>query len=234
MNSGQSVFTQLISLLPLHEFRKCVARYDGNRRIRSFSCWDQFLCMAFAQLTYRQSLRDIQICLRAQGAKLYHLGIRGHIAKSTLGDANELRDWRIYQDFALTIIAIAQDLYAGHAWSKQLDRAVYALDSTTVDLCLALFPWAKFRRHKAAVKIHTLLDVASQNVVKAQIWIAITVYVLVAILKKQMNLKTPLSKILQVFSVHVFERTPITELLCENESLQNQNDSCKQLLLFDF
>src|ERR1022692_133899 len=144
MNPDRTVFSQLISFLPDREFRRCVERYQGDIRLRGFSCWDQYLAMAFAQLTYRESLRDIEACLRSMQGKLYHLGFRGKVARSTLADANESHDWRIFADFAQVLIAIA--------------RPLHALDSTTIDLCLSLFPWAKFRRHKAAVKMHTLLD----------------------------------------------------------------------------
>ena len=158
MNSGRTVFSQLIEHLPHQEFHKCVARYRGNRYAKNFSCWDQYLAMAFAQLTYRESLRDIETCLGAVGGKLYHMGFRSRVARSTLADANESRDWRIYADFAQTLIAIARPLYARDTMGVDLDESLYALDSTTIDLCLALFPWARFRRHKAAVKMHTLLD----------------------------------------------------------------------------
>ena len=158
MNLGRTVFSQLISFLPDREFRRCLSRYDGDRRWRGFSCWDQFLCMAFAQLSYRESLRDIEACLRSLGAKLYHLGFRSQVARSTLADANESRDWRIYADFAQVLIRIARPLYARDPIGVDLDQSLYALDSTTIDLCLSLFPWAKFRRHKAAVKMHTLLE----------------------------------------------------------------------------
>ena len=158
MNLGRTVFSQLISFLPDREFRRCVSRYDGDRRWRGFSCWDQFLSMAFAQLTYRESLRDIEACLRSLGAKLYHMGFHSQVARSTLADANESRDWRIYADFAQVLIRIARPLYARDPIGLDLDQSLYALDSTTIDLCLSLFPWAKFRRHKAAVKMHTLLD----------------------------------------------------------------------------
>ena len=158
MYSGKLVFAQLMDHLPLRIFRRCVAKYPGRYPTLSFSHLDQFLCMAFAQLTYRESLRDIETCLRAQSAKLYHLGIRGGIARSTLADANERRDWRIYQDFALSLIQVARKLYAQDGFGVELTNTVYALDSTTIDLCLALFPWAKFRQAKGAVKLHTLLD----------------------------------------------------------------------------
>jgi uncharacterized protein DUF4372/DDE family transposase len=158
MNSGRTVFSQLMDYLPTYEFQKCVNRYSGDYRSRSLSCRDQFLAMAFAQLTYRESLRDIETCLRSISGKLYHMGFRGKIARSTLADANESRDWRIYADFAQTLIAIARPLYAHDPIGVELNESLYALDSTTIDLCLSLFPWAKFRRHKAAVKMHTLLD----------------------------------------------------------------------------
>jgi len=158
MNEGRTIFSQLISFLPDREFRRSVERYRGDSRLRGLSCWEQFLAMAFAQLTYRESLRDIEACLRALGPKRYHLGFRRSIARSTLADANETHDWRIFADFAQHLIGIARPLYAGDTLGVDLDASLYALDSTTIDLCLALFPWAKFRRHKAAVKMHTLLD----------------------------------------------------------------------------
>ncbi len=158
MNEGRTIFSQLISFLPDREFRRCVARYGGDSKLRGFSCWDQYLAMAFAQLTYRDSLRDIEACLRALGGKLYHLGLRGRVARSTLADANESHHWRIFADFAQVLIRIARPLYAKDPMGVELEQSLYALDSTTIDLCLSLFPWAKFRRHKAAVKLHTLLD----------------------------------------------------------------------------
>jgi len=158
MNSGRTVFSQLISFLPDREFRRCVARYGGNRRLREFSCWDQYLTMAFAQLTYRESLRDIEACLRSLQGKLYHIGFRGQVSRSTLADANENRDWRIFADFAQVLIGMARPLYAHDPIGVDLKQTLYALDSSTIDLCLSLFPWARFRKHKAAVKMHTLLD----------------------------------------------------------------------------
>src|SRR5467141_4542148 len=158
MNQGRAVFSQLISFLPDREFRRCVERYRGDIRLRGFSCWDQYLAMAFAQLTYRESLRDIEACLRSLQGKLYHLGFRGKVARSTLADANENRDWRIFADFAQVLIRIARPLYAHDPIGVELSQSLYALDSTTIDLCLSLFPWARFRQHKAAVKMHTLLD----------------------------------------------------------------------------
>jgi hypothetical protein len=158
MNTGKTVFAQLQEHLPLHHFRKCVKRYGGNYKVQSFTCLDQYLCLFFAQLTYRESLRDITTCLLGMQNKLYHMGIRGTIARSTLADANEKRDWRIYQDFAHMLIHHARELYSKDAFGVSLQETVYALDSTTIDLCLALFPWAKFRTHKGAVKMHTLMD----------------------------------------------------------------------------
>ena len=389
MNLGRTVFSQLISFLPDREFRRCVSRYDGDRRWRGFSCWDQFLCMAFAQLSYRESLRDIEACLRSLGAKLYHLGFRSQVARSTLADANESRDWRIYADFAQVLIRIARPLYARDPIGLDLDQSLYALDSTTIDLCLSLFPWAKFRRHKAAVKMHTLLELqgniptfiritdgkthdvnildeflpepgafyvmdrayvdfqrlfvftlcssffvvrtkknillqrryshpvdkstgvrsdqtvilraiesakaypdslrrvsyfdaatnkrlkfltnnftlpaltiariyksrwqielffkwikqhlrikkfygASENAVKTQIWIAVSVYVLVAIARKRLGLEASLYQILQMLSVTLFEKTPILQALQPSGSHENLLDDPNQLILFDF
>jgi hypothetical protein len=158
MNSSRTVFAQLIEHLPHKEFQKCVARYRGDHYAKHFSCWDQYLAMAFAQLTYRESLRDIETCLGAVGGKLYRMGFRTSVARSTLADANESRDWRIYADFAQTLISTARNLYARDSLAVDLEQSLYALDSTTIDLCLALFPWARFRQRKAAVKMHTLLD----------------------------------------------------------------------------
>jgi len=158
MNVGQTVFSQLIEHLPHKEFQKCVTRYSGSSYVKSFSCWDQFLSMAFAQLTYRESLRDIEACLRSMQSKLYHMGFRTKISRSTLADANESRDWRIYADFAQVLVGVARPLYADDPLGVELNENLYALDSTTIDLCLSLFPWARFRQHKAAVKVHTLLD----------------------------------------------------------------------------
>src|SRR6202167_2111745 len=158
MNSGQTVFGQLMAHLSAYEFQKCVARYRGDSHGRGFSCWDQYLAMAFAQLTYRESLRDIEACLRSVQGKLYHLGFRGKVARSTLADANESHDWRIFADFVQVLIAIPRPMYARDPIGVDLEQSLYALDSTTIDLCLSLFPWAKFRRRKAAVKMHTLLD----------------------------------------------------------------------------
>ena len=158
MNQGRTIFSQLMEYLPHKEFARCVRRYGGERYVKRFSCMDQFLCMAFAQLTYRESLRDIECCLRAHQAKLYHMGVRGRVSRSTLAHANEHRDWRIWADVAQTVIRTARDLYADDSFGVELEQTVYAFDSTTIDLCLTLFPWARVRTTKAAIKAHTLLD----------------------------------------------------------------------------
>jgi len=158
MDTGKPVFTQIMDFLPTYEFHQCVRRYHGHYKMKSFSCWDQFLCMAFAQLTYRESLRDIEACLRSAQRKLYHMGIRGKVSRNTLAHANQVRDWRIYADFAQILIGRARRLYANDSFGVELNQTTYALDSTLIDLCLSLFPWAKFRKHKGAIKLHTLLD----------------------------------------------------------------------------
>ena len=158
MNLGKLVFAQLTQHIPLTTFRRCVARYGGEHKVKTFCCLDQYLCMAFAQLTYRESLRDIEACLRAQAEKLYHMGIKSRVSRSTLADANEVRDWRIYADFAQSLIGIARRLYAEEPFGVDLKQTVYALDASTIDLCLSVFAWAPFRSAKAAVKLHTLLD----------------------------------------------------------------------------
>lgn len=389
MFCGQTVFAQLIDFLPTHEFHKCVQRYQGNRRMRKFSCRDQYLCMAFAQLTYRQSLRDIETCLRAMQSKLYHAGFRSTVARNTLAKSNENRDWRIYADFAQVLISIARKLYAQDEFGVALKQTAYAFDSTTIDLCLALFPWAKFRKHKGAIKLHTLIDLrgsipcfirissgkvhdvnalddlllepgafyvmdrgyvdygrlytfnqdhaffitrakrnmdyrrisstpvdkltglrsdqtivlagdkaakdypqslrrityydaeiskrfvfltnnfmlpaltiaqlyksrwrvelffkwikqnlriktfygTSPNAVKTQIWIAISIYVLVAIVKKQLGLDRSLSEILQILSLTLFEKTPVFTVLKHQEAPNSEGENHNQLSLFDF
>jgi hypothetical protein len=389
VNSGRTVFSQILDHLPWYEFQKCVARYRGDYQQKSFSCWDQYLAMAFAQLTYRESLRDIEACLRSMSGKLYHAGFRGRVARTTLADANESRDWRIYADFAQVLIGIARPLHAHDPISVDLDQSLYALDSTTIDLCLSVFPWARFRKHKAAVKMHTLLDLhgniptfiritngkvhdvnildeilpeagafyvmdrayidferlywftlcsaffvtrtkenvllqrryshpvdkttgvlsdqtviltaiesakaypealrrisyrdpitekrlmfltnnfvlpaltiaeiyrcrwqvelffkwikqhlrikaffgTSQNAVKTQIWIAVSVYVLVAIVRKKLGLAASLYQILQVLSVTLFEKTPILRALQACDSENNSVEVGNQLNLFDF
>jgi len=158
MNTGKTVFSQIMEFLPLYEFRKCVKRYHGDYKVKSFSCMDQFLCLAFAQLTFRESLRDIEACLRSMQGKLYHMGIRGHVSRNTLSNANNQRDWHIYADFAQILMHRARPLYAHDPFGVALDDTIYALDSTTIDLCLTLFPWARYQRDHGAVKIHTLLD----------------------------------------------------------------------------
>jgi len=383
MHVGKLVFSQVMDLVPVRTFRQCVARYQGDFKVKSFSCLDQYLCMAFAQLTYRESLRDIETCLRSQQQKLYHMGIRGKVSRATIADANEQRDWRIYADLAHALIAIARRLYSSERFAVELEQTVYALDATTIDLCLSVFPWAHFRQTKSAIKLHTLLDLrgsiptfihisdgkfhevnsldmipwepgafyvmdrgyldfarlyalsqtaafflirgksnlkcrrvyshpvdrstglicdqsvmlkgfyqakdypdkirrvkyydtetdktfvfltnnftlppltiaqlyrcrwqvelffkwikqnlriksfygTSENAVKTQIWIAISVYVIVAILKKELRLPASLYTILQALSVSVFERTPLFQLLtnytyrCENVTIRNQ------------
>jgi Transposase DDE domain/Domain of unknown function (DUF4372) len=389
MPTGRFLFSELIAHLPHKEFQKCVARYDDGSRWRKFSYWDQYLAMAFAQLTYRESLRDIEACLRAVNGKLYHLGFRGKVARTTLADANESRDCRIFADFAQVLIGIARPLYANDPIGVDLDQSLYALDSTTIDLCLALFPWARFRQHKAAVKVHTLLDLhgniptfirisdgklhdvnvlddvpieagafyvmdrgyldferlyrltlssaffvtrtkknvllqrryshfvdentgvrsdqtvilttigsatvypdplrrvsyvdsetnkrlvfltnnfdltaltiaqiyksrwqvelffrwikqhlrikafygTTENAVKIQIWIAVSVYVLVAIVRKRLGLEATLYQILQVLSITLFEKTPIQRALQACDSQNESLDSGNQLILFDF
>ena len=158
MYTGRLIFSQVMDYMPIHTFQRCVQRYRGNHKIKKFTCLDQYLCMAFAQLTYRESLRDIETCLRAQRNKLYHMGIRSNVYRNTLSNANKIRDWRIYADFAQTLINTARKLYADEDFGVDLDQTVYALDSTTIDLCLSVFPWATFRQTKGAIKLHTLLD----------------------------------------------------------------------------
>ena len=158
MYAGKLVFSQVMDHLPLHTFRRCVRRYDGHRKVKSFTCLDQYLCMAFAQLTYRESLRDIETCLRSQPTKLYHMGLRGNVSRNTLANANKVRDWRIHADFAQRLITTARRLYADEPLAVELDNTIYALDSTTIDLCLSVFSWAPFVPTKAAIKLHTLLD----------------------------------------------------------------------------
>lgn len=158
MNLGKTVFSQIMEFLPLYEFRKCVERYQGDYKIKSFSCMDQFLCMAFAQLTFRESLRDIEACLRSMKSKLYHMGIRGQIARNTLSNANNIRDWRIYADFAQILIHKARNLYSNEDFGVELEETVYALDSTTINLCLSIFSWAAYCQEHAGIRMHTLLD----------------------------------------------------------------------------
>jgi hypothetical protein len=388
MNEGKLVFAQVMEYLPLTSFHRCVERYGGEHKVKSFSCLDQFLCMAFAQLTYRESLRDIEACLRAQQGKLYHMGIRSTVARNTLANANAARDWRVYADFAQSLIRTARRLYAEDSFALELDNTVYALDSSTIDLCLSVFPWAPFRSTKAAVKLHTLIDLrgripsvvhisdgkradvsvlddlipepgafyvmdrgyidferlmrfhlggsffvtraksnmsyrrryshavdrstgllcdqsivvkgygcreaydtplrrirfkdpdsdktliflsnnfnvpalsiarlyrkrwqvelffkwikqhlrvkafygTSENAVKTQIWIALSVYVLVAILKKQLDLSASLYEILQILSLTIFERTPLNQLLTKLPNFPASGDNAKQLNLFE-
>jgi len=389
MHAGRIIFSQIMDFIPLHEFHKCVRRYQGQHRVRRFSCYDQFLCMAFAQLAYRESLRDIEICLRAMQPKLYHAGFRGKVSRSTLADANEKRDWRIYADFAHVLIRSARALYVNEDFGLELQQTTYALDSTTIDLCLSLFPWAHFRKHKGAIKLHTLMDLCgnipsfidithgkihdiailnqlvlepgafyimdrgyidfgqlyrftqesaffvirakknlgysrrsyrpidpstglrsdqtivltgpktsklypnplrripyfdaktkrrfvfltnnfvlpaltiallykyrwqielffkwikqhlrikafygtSKNAVKSQIWIAISIYVLVAIIKKQLKIERSLNEILQILSISLFENTSLLQILTSLESQKEEDSVCNQLNLFNF
>jgi len=338
MYTGQLVFSQVTDHLPMHTFRRCVQRYQGERYVKRFRCLDQYLSMAFAQLTYRESLRDIEACLRAHQSKLYHMGIRSRVVRSTLSDANEQRDWRIYADFAQALIRIARPLYAEEDLGLELDNTVYALDASTIDLCLSVFPWALFRSTKSAVKLHTLLDLrgniptfihisdgklhdvnvldillpeagafyimdrgyvdferlftlhmasaffviraksntqyqrrysrpvdkstgvkcdqtivltgvntatdyphlriksffgTSENAVKTQIWIAISVYVLVAIIKKRLNLSTDLYTDLQILSLTLFEKDPLEQMLANCDYKTEECDMDNQLNLFD-
>ena len=388
MYAGKLIFSQVISFFPKYEFEKCVDKYKGHHKVKNFSCWDQFLCMAFAQLTYRKSLRDTVICLRAMQSKVYHMGLRSQISRSTLAHTNAKRDWRIYAEIAQVLIHDARNLYHDDDFGIKLDETVYALDSTTIDLCLSLFPWARFRKQKGAIKLHTLLDLrgnipsfieitdgklhdvnildilvpepgsfyimdrgyidfmrlhtlhlygaffvirakskmnfrrlyshpvdksiglkcdqtivatgvntsvdypeklrrvryydtetnkdfvfltnnftisamtvaqlykkrwqielffkwikqhlrinsffgTSQNAVKTQIWIAINVYVLVAIIKKRLNLKISLYTFLQILSVSVFEKMPILQLVTDSDYTKQIKQSHKQLNLFD-
>jgi len=387
MNTGKTVFSQVMEFLPLYEFRKCVERYQGDYKVKSFSCMDQFLCMAFAQLTYRESLRDIESCLRSMHSKLYHMGIRGQVSRNTLSNANNQRDWHIYADFAQILIHTARSLYLHDPFGVEMENTVYALDATTIDLCLSLFPWAYFRKNKGAIRLHTLLDLrgsipsfieitdgkihevnildtlipeagsfyimdrgyldferlyalhqasaffiiraklnyqcrrlysrpvkkitglrcdqtviltvyqsmkdypeklrlvkffdsehdlhltfltnnfslealtiaglyksrwkielffkwikqhlriktffgTSENAVKAQVWIAISIYVLVAIIKKRLALKPSLYTILQIFSVTIFEKTPTFQVLIETDVAERNDENDNQLMLF--
>lgn len=389
MHKGRIIFSQVMDWIPRYEFDKCVRRYQGDKRVKTFTCYDQFLTMAFAQLTYRESLRDIETCLNALEPKLYHAGIKGNVSRSTLADANEKRDWRIFADFAQVLIGQARVLYAEEDFGVELEQAAYALDSTTIDLCLSLFSWAKFRKRKGAIKLHTLLDLrgnfpstvivttgkvsdvkildqlvfepgafyimdrgyldfarlysvnlsssffitrakknfqftrryshpvdkttglrcdqtitltginskkyypkemrrvvyydadigkrfvfltnnftepaltiaklykcrwqvelffkwikqhlrikafygTSENAVKTQVWIAISVYVLIAIIKKQLNLDRSLYTILQILSITLFEKTPILQVFSDVLPISNEADLKKQLDLWDF
>jgi hypothetical protein len=237
MNLGKTLFAQVMDFLPWKTFQRLADRYGADHRVRTLPSSEQFRVMAFAQLTYRESLRDIGTCLAAQASKLYHMGIRQPVARATLADANERRDWRLYAEFAQRLIARARALYASDSFGVELDATVYALDATTIDLCLSMFPWAEFRSTKAAVKLHTLLDLrgaipaaidgcgvqatcihvahlrikrfygTSENAVKTQIWIAVAVYVLVAIIRKELNLKASLHTLLQILSLTLFENS---------------------------
>ena len=330
MNPRRTVFAQLVEGIHREQFQRCVERYGGDRRVRRFSCRNQFLAMAFAQLTYRESLRDIEACLRSRSELLYSLGFRREVARSTLAEANETRDWRIYADLAQKLIVKARRLYANEELGLELEETVYAFDSTTIDLCLSLFPWAHFRKRKGAIKLHTLLDLrgpiptvieitegkchdvnlldslgiepgafyvmdrgyldfarlsvvhqacayfvirakknlrftrytfaslyklrwqvelffkwikqhlriktfygTSDNAVRTQIWIAVCVYLLIAILKKELRLPQSLHSILQVLSVTAFEKVPIYQLLMKHGLQESHSPSFNQLTLWD-
>jgi len=243
-----------MEFLPTHEFTKCVRRYHGDYRRRTFSCYSQFLCMAFAQLTYRESLRDVITCLEVLKPKLYHAGIRGKVSRSTLAGANEKRDWRICADFAQVLIAQARSLYASEDFGVELDNTVYALDASTIDLCLSLFPWARFRKAKGAVKLHTLLNLRGNipefihisdgklhdvNILDIPIPEAgsiyvMSIYVLAAIVKKRLGLDQSLYTILQILSVGLFEKTPIIQAFSTDDATNEMQDPCNQLELFNF
>ena len=227
MNIGRTVFAQIMDFLPLNEFRKCVNRYRGHYKIQQFSGMDQFLCLAFTQLSYRESLRDIEVCLRAVPSKLYHMGIRSAVSRSTLAYANETRDWRIYADFAQVLIHIARPLYAKEALSVELDQTVYALDSTTIDLCLSLFPWARFRQHKAAVKMHILLDLRGNipTFIRLSDGLLHDVNVLDEIV--------PEAGSFYILSVTFFEKVSILQVLTETDHKIESGDLPNQLMLFD-
>src|SRR2546422_5327130 len=235
MNSGRTVFAQLLDHLPSYEFQKCVTRYRGDYQQKTFSCWDQYLAMAFAQLTYRDSLRDIEACLRSMQGKLYHMGFRGKVSGSTLADANESRDWRIYADFAQVLIGMARPLYAHDPMGVDLEHSLYALDSTTIDLCLSLFPWARFRQHKAAVKMPTLLDLHGD----------IPTFIRVTEVKlHDVNILDEL--LLEAGAFYVMDRgyidferlfiekVPILQALEASDSQENLVTDPNQLILFDF
>jgi hypothetical protein len=215
MNVGKTVFAQILEHLPRYEFNKCVNKYKGNHRIRRFPCYDQFLCLAYAQLTYRESLRDIDTCLNSHHEKLYHIGFRGQISRSTMADAGEMRDYRIYQDFAYHLISIARKLYQNEELAIDLDYSLYAFDSTTIDLCLSLFPWAHFRKTKAAIKMHTFLDLRG------------------AIMKKRLQLPGSLHTILQILEVNIFEKRPIIQIVKDAYKQEPEPVVYNQLSLFN-
>ncbi len=285
MNVGKTLFAQIMDFLPWTTFMRYVQRYGGDRGVRTLPCAEQFRIMAFAQLTYRESLRDIEACLTAQASKLYHMGLRDPVRRSTLADANESRDWRIYADFAQRLIDQARRLYAHEDLGLELTNTVYALDSTTIDLCLSVFLWAHFRTTKAAVKMHTLLDLrgsipsfihvsdgklhdlpatticalyksrwqvelffkwikqhlrikrffgTSENAVKTQIWIAVSVYVLVAVIKKRLDIDASLYTLLQILSVTLFEKMPLQQAFPGSDSSSNSITINNQLNPFAF
>ena len=297
MYIGKRLFAQLMDFLPWKTFHRIIDRHDGDRYVKFMTCADQFRVLAFAQLTYRESLRDIEVCLSAQAAKLYHMGFRHEIKRSTLADANETRDWRIHAEFVQCLIVQARRLYRGDSFSVESEHTAYALDSTTIDLCLSLFPWVLFRTTKSAVKMHTVLDLRgnipsfiylsdgklgdvkvldilvlepgafylticalykarwqvelffkwikqhlrikkfygnSESAVKSQIWIAVSVYVLVAIVKKRLNLDTSLYTLLQILSVTLFEKMPLQQAFPGNNYAIPEQTPRNQLNLYDY
>jgi hypothetical protein len=245
MYHGQIVFSQIMDYFPRRRFKSCVNRYRGDHRVKTFTCLDQFYGMTFAQLTGRESLRDIEACLRAAGPKLYHAEIKARVSRTTLAKANEQRDWRIYRDIALILIDQARRLYVNQPLAMNLKRAVYALDSTVVDLSLTLSPWTIARLYKFRWQIELFFKWIKQhlrikafygttpNAVKTQVWIAISVYVLVAILKKELNLQASMYEILQVLGLMLFEKTPIKSLFHADFNNFSKSDMRNQLYLFN-
>lgn len=245
MNIGKTLFAQVMSFVPWTSFARIVERYNGDAGVRTFSCAEQFRAMAFAQITWRESLRDIEVSLAANPTKLHAMGFRHAVKRSTLADANELRDWHIWADLAAILIARARKLYLDEPLASELASTVYALDSSTIDLCLSMFAWAPFRQAKAAIKLHTLLDLRGaipafihvsdgKYAVKTQIWCAIATYVLIAILKKELKLDASLYTCLQILSVSIFEKTPIFQALSQKDSSAEADNAPNQLNLFDF
>jgi len=220
MNVGKTLFAQIMEFVPWTSFSRIVDRHSGNAGVRRMNCAEQFRVMAFAQLTWRESLRDIEVTLSANASKLYAMGLRHSVRRSTLADANESRDWRIWSDVAAWLIRRARKLYADEDLGLDLANTVYALDATTIDLCLSLFDWAPFRSTKAAVKM--------------QIWCAVATYVLIAIVKKALQLDASLYTLLQILSVSVFEKIPLNKAFLDVGEITDQRASCNQLNLFNY
>jgi hypothetical protein len=233
MPRGKILFAQIMRYLPLRAFHQIVARHRGNHKVKEFTCLDQFLAMAFAQLTFRSGLRSIADTLRANAHCLYHMGFRcGTISRNTLANANEIRPWQMYSEFALVLIRRARELYMNEELAIELDATVFALDSTTIDLCLALFPWAPFRTAKAAIKLHTLLNLRGNNAVRTQVWIAVAVYVLLAIIKKELGVDRELHDLLEILSASIFQEMPILQAFLQVEPKPDRPGSDNQLSLF--